>query len=217
MSVPDCKQLHPIEGHERVFFLKNMALPPTVSVGEYSYYDDPAGPESFLKNIHYHFDFIGDTLTIGKFCALARDTKFMMNGGNHRNTALSSFPFMIFGGDWQNRFPEEADFPNKGDIFIGHDVWTGWNSTIMPGVTIGNGAIIAAQAVVTKDVPPYAVVAGNPARIVKMRFPDAVIKSLEAIQWWHWSIEDITRYLPAISGSDIEALRQAAAQRSAAS
>lgn len=208
-NIPDCNALYPLPEHKRIMFVRNLDLPGNVSIGEYTYYDDPLGPEAFWNNILYHFSFVGDRLEIGKFCSLATGTKFLMNGGNHRTAPLSTFPFVIFGGDWANRFAEESNFPVKGDTIIGNDVWTGWNSVIMPGVKIGDGAVIASCSVVTKDVPAYAIVGGNPARIIRQRFEDKIIEALLEIQWWNWDVGKITQYLPAISGADIEALRTA--------
>lgn len=206
---PDPDILHPLPGQQRVFFVKNLALPPNVEVGAYTYYDDPDGPDAFLRNVLYHFDFIGDRLRIGRFCALGAGTRFLMNGGNHRTTAPSTYPFVIFGGGWSGRFDGEADFPTRGDTTIGNDVWTGWDSTILPGVTVGDGAIVAARAVVSRDVPPYSVVAGNPARVVRTRFAPDDIARLLGIQWWNWDAAKITRHLPAISGGDVAALEAA--------
>lgn len=205
-QIPDAKALHPISAAPQVMFVANLDLPANIEVGAYTYYDDPAGPDAFYNNILYHFDFTGDVLRIGKFCALARGTKFLMNGGNHRTQAISTYPFSIMGGDWANRLEAENDFPHKGDTIIGNDVWTGWNSTILPGVTVGDGAVIGASAVVTKDVPPYAIVGGNPARVIRMRFEDSVIEQLLSLGWWNWEIEKITQHIPAISGTDIGAL-----------
>ncbi|HEY9164232.1 MAG TPA: CatB-related O-acetyltransferase [Magnetovibrio sp.] len=209
-EIPRPNQRHPLPDHDRLVFVNTLNLPDNVEVGDYTYYDDPAGAAAFQANILYHFDFTGDRLVIGKFCAIAAGTKFLMNGGNHRVGALSTFPFMIFGGDWAERFDGEATFPNKGDTVIGNDVWMGWNCTILPGVRVGDGAVIAACAVVVEDVPPYAVVAGNPARVVKMRFDAQTVAALLDIRWWEWPVEKITRHLPAISGDDIEALKKAA-------
>lgn len=205
-SIPDATQLYPIPTSQRVMFVANLDLPPNVHIGAYTYYDDPSGPEGFFRNILYHFDFTGDQLFIGKFCSLATNTKFLMNGGNHRVDAVSSYPFMIMGGDWQSRFEQENDFPTKGDTHIGNDVWTGWNTTIMPGVTVGDGVIIGSSSVVTKDIPPYAIVGGNPAKIIRMRHDDQIIAKLLEIKWWDWPIQQITEHLPAISGTDVQAL-----------
>ena len=198
-NIPDPNQLYPLPGHKRVMFIKNAALPDNVTIGDYTYYDDPRGIEAFKANILYHFDFTGDRLVIGKFCALATNTKFIMNGGNHRTDGLSTYPFMIFSGDWAGRFPEEQDFPIKGDTIVGHDVWLGYNATVMPGITIGDGAIVASESVVSSNVPPYAIVGGNPAKIIRMRYADDVIDRLLKIRWWDWDIQKITRYLPLIS------------------
>ena len=205
---PDPDALHPLPGQPRVVFIKNLDLPPTVEVGAYTYYDDPDGPDAFLRNVLYHFDFIGDRLRIGRFCAFGAGTRFLMNGGNHRVSAPSTYPFVIFGGAWAGRFVE-ATFPTHGDTTIGNDVWTGWDSMILPGVTVGDGAIVATRAVVTRDVPPYAVVAGNPARVVRMRVEPDDIARLLRIRWWEWDAEKITRNLPAISGGDVDALEAA--------
>jgi virginiamycin A acetyltransferase len=155
----------------------------------------------------YHFDFIGDRLIIGKFCAIASDVKFIMNGGNHRTDWFTNYPFPIFGQGWEVAMPDQ--WPHKGDTVIGNDVWIGYGATLMPGVQVGDGAIIAAQAVVTKSVPPYAVVGGNPAQIIRYRFDEATIEALLEIQWWHWEIEQITRHLRALCGADLAALREA--------
>ncbi|MCC0805467.1 CatB-related O-acetyltransferase [Methylobacterium sp. W2] len=203
---PDPDNLHPVPGHSRITFIRNLSLPPNVEVGAYTYYDDPAGPEAFVDNLLYHFAFLGDRLRIGRFCALAAGTRFLMNGGNHRLDAPSTYPFLIFGGAWAGRFPEEMAFPNRGDTVIGNDVWLGYDSTILPGIRIGDGAVVAAKSVVTRDVPPYAIVAGNPARLVRMRVPPDIAARLQAVAWWDWDAERITRCLPAISGGDVAAL-----------
>lgn len=203
---PDPMTPYPMPDYHRVGFLKPLLDNPLIEVGDYTYYDDPEGPETFAKNVLYHYDFIGDRLIIGKFCAIAWQTKFIMNGANHRASGPSSYPFLIFGGAWSGRFEDEAKFPYKGDTRIGNDVWLGYDSLIMPGVTIGDGAIVAARSVVTHDVPPYAIVAGNPARIVRMRFPEADIATLLALRWWDWPTEKITAHIPEISGGSVSAL-----------
>ncbi|QJE72573.1 CatB-related O-acetyltransferase [Aerophototrophica crusticola] len=204
---PDPLDPHPMEGHPRVGFLKPLlAGVPNVEVGDYSYYDDPGGPERFRENILYHFDFTGDRLVIGKFCAIAWGTRFIMNGANHAQGGLSTYPFNIFGQGWDSVPLDRLDFPHKGDTVVGNDVWIGYEALVMPGVTIGDGAIVAARSVVTADVPPYAVVAGNPARLVRMRFPEEVVARLLALRWWDWEPERITRAIPAIMAGDLDAL-----------
>ncbi|GJD77603.1 CatB-related O-acetyltransferase [Methylobacterium gregans] len=204
---PDPSQLHPLAEHPRVTFLRNLDLPPNVEVGAYSYYDDPAGPGAFLDNILYHFAFLGDRLVIGRFCAIAAGTRFLMNGGNHRLDAPSTYPFAIFGGAWATA--PTGKFPNRGDTVIGNDVWLGYESTVLPGVTVGDGAVVAAKSVVSADVPPYAIVAGNPARVVRMRFSDADIAHLLRIAWWDWDADRITAHLGAIGDGDVDALEAA--------
>jgi virginiamycin A acetyltransferase len=143
----------------------------------------------------------------GKFCALARGVKFIMNGANHKLDGFSTYPFQIFGNGWEKVMPQLGELPYKGDTVIGNDVWMGYEATIMPGVQVGDGAIIAAKSVVVSRVPPYTVVGGNPARHIRQRFDDEVVQSLLAIVWWDWSIEKITRNLEKIVAADIEALR----------
>ncbi|MEM0979688.1 MAG: CatB-related O-acetyltransferase [Cyanobacteria bacterium P01_H01_bin.58] len=197
---------HPIPGQTRLVYLKTIITNPNIIVGDYTYYDDFENPENFERNVLYHFDFIGDKLIIGKFCAIASDVKFIMNGGNHRTDWFTNYPFPVFGHGWESAMP--ADWPNKGDTIIGNDVWIGYGATLMPGVQIGDGAIVASQSLVTKSVEPYSVVGGNPAREIRQRFDSETIQALLAIQWWHWSIEKITRNLTAICHCDLAALRQ---------
>ncbi len=207
-EIPNSYDKRPIQGISRLGFLKNFISSENVIIGDYTYYDDPNGPENFENNILYHFPFIGDKLIIGKFCAIATDVKFIMNGANHNMNGFSTYPFFIFGKAWQKSAPKEGELPFKGDTLIGNDVWIGYKATIMPGVKIGDGAIIAAHSVVSKDVPAYGIAAGNPAQIIRYRFDDNMIEKLLEIAWWHWSIEKITRHLNIITSYDIDALSQ---------
>lgn len=193
-------------GFPQVGYLKNFITSPNIEVGDYTYYDDPDGPEHFEKNVLYHFDFIGDKLIIGKFCAIAKDVTFIMNGANHQSAGFSTYPFFIFGNGWEKSAPQPGDLPFKGDTEIGNDVWIGYNATIMPGVKIGSGAIIACKSVVTSDVPAYAVVGGNPAKIIKQRFDDKTISALLSIAWWDWSSDKITTHLDAITHNNLDVL-----------
>lgn len=201
---------YPLPEFKQVCFLKNIIDNPNILIGDYTYYDDPEGADNFEKNVLYHYPFIGDKLIIGQFCAIARNVKFIMNGANHKLSGFSTYPFQIFGQGWQIATPSKEELPFKGDTVIGHDVWIGYNVTIMPGVQIGNGAIIAAQSVVVNDVPDYAIVGGNPAKILKMRFSPSVCALLTEIAWWNWPADKITQHLTAIVGQDIDALKQAA-------
>jgi virginiamycin A acetyltransferase len=210
MHGPDPLDPHPMKGFPQVGFLRPLVKRANVEIGDYTYYDDPTGPEKFeQENILYHYPFLGDKLVIGRFCAIARGAKFIMNGANHRMDGISTFPFYIFGGGWESIAPKIEQLPLRGDTVVGHDVWVGYEALIMPGVKIGDGAIIAARAVVTKDVPPYAVVGGNPSRVLRMRFEETAITRLLRIAWWNWDIAKITRNLHDIAGADVDALEAA--------
>ena len=198
---------HPMKGFPQICFIKNTVTNPNIIIGDYTYYDDLEDSENFERNVLYHFPFIGDKLIIGKFCALATGVKFIMNGANHKISGFSTYPFQIFGNGWEKVTPELEEFPNKGNTVIGNDVWIGYEALIMPGVEIGDGAIIASKSVVTKNVAPYTIVGGNPAKEIKKRFADDVIDSLLKIAWWNWDIEKITHNLEKIVGGDIEALK----------
>jgi len=206
MQGPNPNNPYPMAGFPQVCYLKNVVQNPQIEVGDYSYYDDPDGAENFERNVLYLFPFIGDKLVIGKFCALARGVKFIMNGANHPLSGLSTYPFWIFGGGWENSMPPKSELPFKGDTRVGNDVWIGYDALIMPGVNIGNGAIISSRAVVTRDVPAYSVVGGNPAAVIKMRFEPEQIARLEALRWWDWPVDKITARLPHIVAGDIDAL-----------
>ncbi len=210
MQGPEPSALHPMPGFPQVAYLKNaLSHNPNIIVGDYSYYDDPEGVSNFERNVLYHFPFIGDKLIIGKFCAIARGVKFIMNGANHKTSGFSTYPFFIFGNGWEAAAPQPGDLPYKGDTVIGNDVWIGYDALIMPGVKVGDGAIIASRSVVVSDVPAYAVVGGNPAQLIKQRFPDEVAKQLQALAWWDWSAEMITANLQLITGGDLAALQAA--------
>jgi virginiamycin A acetyltransferase len=207
MPLPDPLTRHPIPGWKGTAFLKAIVDHPLIEVGDWSYYDDSRGPEHFVARcVRYHFDFIGDRLIIGRFVAIAQGTQFVMNGANHPLGGFSTYPFAMFGIEGA---PDVKTLPHRGDTRIGNDVWIGREAVIMPGVTIGNGAIIGTRAQVVKDVPPYAVVAGNPARIVRMRFTPEIVAELLAIAWWDWEADKIARHVGLIAAADIDALRAA--------
>ncbi|MDX6040328.1 Vat family streptogramin A O-acetyltransferase [Scandinavium lactucae] len=210
MHGPDPMNKHPMEGFPQVCFIKNTVTNPNIIIGDFTYYDDPEDAENFERNVLYHFPFIGDKLIIGKFCAIAKGAQFIMNGANHKLSGFSTFPFYIFGNGWEKSTPQSGDLPYKGDTIIGNDVWIGYEALIMPGVKIGNGAIISSRSVVTADVPAYTVVGGNPAKVIKKRFSDEITLELEKLAWWDWPVARITRSLAAIMTNDIEALRKIA-------
>jgi virginiamycin A acetyltransferase len=197
--------LRPVAAAPSIVFLKPLLKDhPKASAGDYSYFHSFDDPESFAENIKYAFDFIEDRLVIGKFCSIAHGASFVLNGGNHFADRLSTYPFPIFGEAFGA--PDPGPWPNKGGITIGHDVWIGWDATILPGVTVGDGAIIATKAVVASDVPPYAIVAGNPAKVVKYRLPEAYIARMLEIAWWDWPVERIAAASTALMQADVVAL-----------
>ena len=206
MHGPDPRNAHPMAGFPQVCYIRNTVKNPNIVVGEYTYYDDPDDSEGFERNVLYHYPFLGDKLIIGRFCAIARGAKFIMNGAFHKMDAISTYPFAIFGTGWEHVTPAVSDLPYKGDTVIGHDVWIGYDALIMPGVHIGDGAIIGARAVVTHEVQSYEIVGGNPARTIRFRFDSVMIDRLLRIAWWHWDVEKITRNLHHITALDVNAL-----------
>lgn len=163
MTGPDPNSIYPNENIRQVVYIKNVISRPNILVGDYTYYDDIDGAEKFEEHVMHHYDFLGDRLIIGKFCAIARGNEFIMNGANHRMNSVTTYPFNIMGGGWEKFAPTLDNLPLKGDTVVGNDVWIGQNVTVLPGVHIGDGAIIAANSVVAKDVPPYCIAAAIPA------------------------------------------------------
>lgn len=208
MNGPDKNNTFPLPHYSRLCFLKNIIKNPNIIVGDYTYYDDFEDVHNFEKNVKYHFDFIGDKLIIGKFCMIASGVTFIMNGANHLTDAISTYPFAIFQNGWEGAMDGKS-YPTKGDTIIGNDVWIGYNATIMAGVKIGDGAIIATNSTVTKDVAPYSIVGGNPAKEIKKRFSETEIEQLLKLQWWDWEIEKITQNLTALTGKQIADLGSA--------
>ncbi len=207
MQAPNKNIAFPLKNYDKLCFLKNIITNPNIIVGDYTYYDDFEDVHNFEKNVKYHFDFTGDQLIIGKFCMIASDAKFIMNGANHLSNAISTYPFSIFGNGWENAMEGKA-YPNKGNIEIGNDVWIGYNATIMAGVKIGDGAIIATNATVVSDVKPYTIVGGNPAKEIKKRFSPEIIERLLKLQWWNWDIEKITKNVQNLTDLDIDKLEK---------
>jgi len=203
MLGPDPDTRYPVPGLARIAFLKNLITLPYIEVGEYTYYDDPVDPAGFERHcVLYHSPFDGDRLIIGRFCAIGQGVRFLMNGANHKMNGFSTYPFGMFGHGWEKSIPHSSELTDKGDIVVGNDVWIGCGVTIMPGVKVGDGAIIGSEAVVTNNVPPYAIVAGNPARVVRFRFSEEIIAQLLAIAWWNWPVARISTSLEAITCGD---------------
>lgn len=204
---PDPNAVHPNVAVPSVCFIKNVVTRKNISIGDYTYYDDPDGAEDFEAHVTHHYEFLGDRLVIGKFCAIARGITFIMNGANHRMNSVTTYPFNIMGHGWEKCTPTLADLPLKGDTVVGNDVWIGQDVTVMPGVHIGDGAIIAAESVVTRDIPAYHIAGGNPCRVIRKRFDDAMIDYLLALKWWDWDAEKIFCNLEALCSGDLEQIR----------
>ena len=205
---PNPNKIYPNENIKQICYIKNIIKNPNIQVGDYTYYDNADGAEDFENHVTHHYDFIGDKLIIGKFCAIARGIEFVMNGANHRMNSVTTYPFNIMGNGWEKQLPSLNDLSSKGDTIIGNDVWIGQNVTIMPGIYVGDGAIIAANSVVTKDVPDYHIVGGNPAKIIRKRFDDNLIQYLLKIKWWDWSAEKIFNNLEILCSSNLERIKE---------
>ena len=206
MIGPNPNKIHPNENLKQIVYIKNVITRPNIIVGDYTYYDDVNGAEKFEEHVTHHYEFLGDKLIIGKFCAIAKGIEFVMNGANHQMNAVSTFPFYTLEG-WEMSPPAKTDLPLKGDTVIENDVWIGQNSVILPGVHIGDGAIIGANSVVGSDVPPYTKVVGNPARAIQKRFDDELIELLLRFKWWDRSIDEINRLIPILTCSDLDKVK----------
>lgn len=199
---PNPDTVHPVAGYDNEIYVKPTIRNPNIIVGDFTYIAD----SDFERHVTHHYDFLGDKLVIGKFCQIASGVEFVMNGANHQMNAVSTFPFYTLEG-WEMDCPARKDLPFKGDTVIGNDVWIGQNATILPGVRIGNGAIIGANSVVASDVDPYAVVVGNPARQTRKRFEEDFILLLERVRWWDRSVEEINALIPLLTSRDLEMAR----------
>ncbi len=208
-NIPSPDVIFPNEYHTSCF-IKNVVTAPNISIGDYTYYDDAVDPTGFEKNnVLFNYPEFGDHLIIGKFCMIAQGTKFIMGPANHRITSVTAYPFNVFGGAWTENTPPHMDqLPHKGDTVLGNDVWIGRESVIMPGVKIGDGAIIAAYSVVVKDVPAYTVYGGDPAKFIKNRFDDELKDLLLRWKWWDLLPEELVDVLPLLCDEDIEKVKQ---------
>lgn len=208
MTVPENK-IYPRNDRESVY-LKNVISDPNITVGGYTIYNDFVNdPTQFEKNnVLYHYPVNGDKLIIGKFCAIACGAKFIFTSANHTLKSLSNYTFPVFAGEWGLDWKNVTDaWDNKGDIVIGNDVWIGYEAVIMPGVHIGDGAIVGTRAVVTKDVPPYTIVGGVPAREIRKKFDPQTVETLQRLQWWNWPYEKIREHLPDIMSGNLQNLQ----------
>ena len=205
----DPEKLYPRPHDPQIVYLKPVITGPNIEVGDYTIYNDFVhDPREFERNnVLYHYPINGDWLRIGKFCSIACGAKFLFTSGNHSMRSLATYTFPVFFDEWGLDGKNIRDaWDNKGDIVLGNDVWVGYEAVILSGVTIGDGAIIGARAVVTKDVPPYTIVGGAPARPIRKRFDDRTIQRLQALRWWDWEGERIRRAIPAIQSGDLAAL-----------
>jgi len=208
---PNADKIYPRTNDSTICYLKNIITNPNIIVGDFTFYNDYVhDPKDFEKNnVLYHYPYVNhDRLSIGKFCSIACGAKFLFNSANHTLNSLSTFPFPIFAEEWDESMPVTDAWDNKGDIVIGNDVWIGYEAVIMAGVHIGDGAIIGTRAVVTKDVPPYTIVGGIPAKKIRSRFDATTIELLQQLKWWDWDPAKISENLDAIRKADIEALKK---------
>lgn len=206
---PDPDKVYPRPEDKNTCYLRNIVKDPNIIIGDFTFYNDFNNPEEFEKNnVLYHYPINRDRLIIGKFCSIACGAKFIFNSANHTLNSFSTYPFPIFSDEWDRSLKVNEAWDNKGDIIIGNDVWIGFEAAIMPGVHIGDGAIIGARAVVTKDVQPYEIVGGVPAKKIRQRFDDETVKILLEIKWWDWDVEKIMNNLSAIRKMDIEELKK---------
>ena len=203
------RELYPRPGDLQTVYLKDVVTGPNIEIGDYTMYNDfERDPRDFERNnVLYHYPVNGDKLRIGKFCSIACGAKFLFNSANHTLRSLSTYPFPIFYEEWglEGKDIRQA-WENKGDIVIGNDVWIGYQAVILAGVTVGDGAIIGSRAVVTRDVPPYTIVGGVPAKPIRKRFDEDTIARLQALRWWDWDQETIRRAIPAIQAGRLSEL-----------
>ena len=202
-KTPDPDTIHPIPGYDKEIYVKPAVSNPNIVVGDFTYIAD----SEFESHVTHHYKWNGDKLIIGKFCQIAAGVEFVMNRANHQMNAVSTFPFYTLEG-WDMNPPALSDLPLKGDTVICNDVWIGQNAVILPGVHIGDGAIIGANSVVGSDVAPYTIVAGNPAKVLRKRFDDEMIDLLLQFRWWDRSITEIDRLIPILTSSDLDTVRK---------
>ncbi len=202
-------KIYPRTGDVHTVYLNAVVKDPSIVVGDYTIYNDFVSDPLFFErnNVLYHYPVNHERLLIGKFCSIACGAKFMFNCANHSLKSLSTYTFPLFYEDWDLEKADVASaWDNKGDIIIGNDVWIGFEAIVMAGVRIGDGAIVAARAVVTHDVPPYTIVGGVPAKVIRKRFDDKVIQKLVTLKWWEWPVGKIRRSLPYLTKGWVDRL-----------
>jgi virginiamycin A acetyltransferase len=205
----DSNVVYPRPNDRQTCYLKNIVTNKNIVVGDYTYYHDFVDPLEFeRRNVLYHYPINNDKLIIGKYCSIASGVKFLFNGGNHKNGSFVNFPFAIFPGEWEAGLKITDSWDNKGDIVIGNDVWIGCEAVIMAGVTIGDGARIGTRAVVTRDVKPYQVVGGVPAKVIKSRFDEETIELLEKLAWWDMDEKWVEAAIPILMGASKQEMKK---------
>ena len=212
MRIP-AETIYPRTGDRQTVYLRAVVHGHNISVGDYTIYNDfVRDPVEFERNnVLYHYPVNGDRLVIGKYCSIACGAKFLLNSANHTLRSLSTYPFPIFYEAWGTPVSEVSSaWDNRGDIVIGNDVWIGYEAVILSGVHIGDGAIIGARAVVTRDVEPYTIMGGVPARPIRKRYAEETIQRLLALRWWDFPPEQMRKCLDALEQGDLQALEQMA-------
>lgn len=208
-NLPNPAEIYPVKSDKSICYLKNCVKNPNIEIGDFTFYHDINNPLNFERNnVLYQYPCNEDKLIIGKFCSIATGTKFIFNAANHSLKSLSTYPFPLFLDDNDYQASVTNAWDNKGDIVIGNDVWLGYESVIIAGVTIGDGAIIGTRALVTKDVEPYTIVGGTPAKPIRKRFDEDVIVLLQKIKWWNWDMEKIKKIIPLIQSGNVEELKK---------
>ena len=202
-KTPNPEVIHPIAGYDKEIYVKPTIKNPNIIVGDFTYIAD----SDFESHVTHFYPWSRDNLIIGKFCQIAAGVEFVMNDANHKMNAVTTFPFYTLEG-WEMKIPDPAEMPFKGNTVIGNDVWIGQNAVILPGVHVGDGAIIGANSVVGSDVAPYTIVIGNPAKVLRKRFDDELIGLLLKFKWWDKSIEEINALIPILTSSDLEKVRE---------
>jgi virginiamycin A acetyltransferase len=201
--LPDPDVMFPVPNVDTVTYIKPTIKSKRIVVGDFSYFGDI----DFESHVTHFYEFYDDKLIIGKFCQIASGVEFIMNGANHQMDCISTFPFYIFER-WGENIPSLDKFPLKGDIIIGNDVWIGQNSTILPGIKIGDGAIVGTKSVVGSDIEPYTIVAGNPARVIRKRFDEELIELILKLKWWDLPFKEIIGLIPLLHDNGIEHVRK---------
>ncbi|MBR2590896.1 MAG: CatB-related O-acetyltransferase [Clostridia bacterium] len=207
-KMPNPNTIHPIAGYDKEIYVKPTIQNPNILVGDFTYITD----REFESHVTHLYEWNGDKLIIGKFCQIASGVEFIMNGANHQMNAVTTFPFYTLEG-WDMDAPATSNLPLKGDTVIGNDVWIGQNAVILPGVHIGDGAIIGAQSVVGSDVEPYTIVVGNPAKVIRKRFDNEMIDVLLSFKWWDKSIEQINALIPLLTSDDVKKVKKELVKR----